>query len=93
MIPPCFLDVHPDHFVLDLCAAPGSKTSQLLEAVRRIASCGPLTFHHGGHCDGATLHCAYSVCSRRAMFARGVHRMDLLCARARTQHVQVGICR
>lgn len=44
MIPPCFLDVHPDHFVLDLCAAPGSKTSQLLEAVRCIASCGPSPF-------------------------------------------------
>jgi hypothetical protein len=39
MIPPCFLDVHADHFVLDLCAAPGSKTSQLLEAVLRV--CAP----------------------------------------------------
>eukprot|EP00927_Polykrikos_kofoidii_P007981 TRINITY_DN1328_c0_g1_i1.p1 TRINITY_DN1328_c0_g1~~TRINITY_DN1328_c0_g1_i1.p1 ORF type:complete len:810 (-),score=172.29 TRINITY_DN1328_c0_g1_i1:88-2517(-) len=31
MIPPLFLDVEPHHMVLDLCAAPGSKTSQLLE--------------------------------------------------------------
>jgi len=31
MIPPLFLDVKPDHWVLDLCAAPGSKTSQMLE--------------------------------------------------------------
>ncbi|GKV18671.1 hypothetical protein SLEP1_g29017 [Rubroshorea leprosula] len=31
MVPPLFLDVHPDHLVLDMCAAPGSKTFQLLE--------------------------------------------------------------
>lgn len=30
-LPPLFLDVRPDHLVLDLCAAPGSKTSQILE--------------------------------------------------------------
>ncbi|CAN8328548.1 unnamed protein product [Cochlearia groenlandica] len=33
MVPPLFLDVHPDHFVLDMCAAPGSKTFQLLEII------------------------------------------------------------
>jgi len=31
MIPPLCLDVGPDHSVLDLCAAPGSKASQILE--------------------------------------------------------------
>ena len=31
MIPPLFLDVQPHHRVLDMCAAPGSKTSQILE--------------------------------------------------------------
>lgn len=31
MLPPLFLDVHPDDIILDMCAAPGSKTSQLLE--------------------------------------------------------------
>jgi tRNA (cytosine34-C5)-methyltransferase len=31
MIPPLFLDVQPQHRVLDMCAAPGSKTSQILE--------------------------------------------------------------
>lgn len=31
MLPPLFLDVQPTDIVLDMCAAPGSKTSQMLE--------------------------------------------------------------
>lgn len=31
MIPPVLLDIKPHHKVLDLCAAPGSKTAQLIE--------------------------------------------------------------
>jgi 16S rRNA C967 or C1407 C5-methylase (RsmB/RsmF family) len=31
MIPPLLLAVEPAHRVLDMCAAPGSKTFQLLE--------------------------------------------------------------
>lgn len=31
MIPPIVLDVQPGHRVLDLCAAPGSKTAQIIE--------------------------------------------------------------
>ncbi|TFK49467.1 S-adenosyl-L-methionine-dependent methyltransferase [Heliocybe sulcata] len=33
MLPPLLLDVQPHHVVLDMCAAPGSKTAQLLEAL------------------------------------------------------------
>ncbi|KAL7747221.1 tRNA (cytosine-5-)-methyltransferase ncl1 [Sorochytrium milnesiophthora] len=33
MIPPLLLDVQPHHLVMDMCAAPGSKTAQLIEAV------------------------------------------------------------
>ncbi|XP_026416639.1 tRNA (cytosine(34)-C(5))-methyltransferase-like [Papaver somniferum] len=35
MVPPLFLDVRPEHFVLDMCAAPGSKTFQLLEIIHQ----------------------------------------------------------
>ena len=34
MLPPILLDVHSDHAILDMCAAPGSKTAQLLELIR-----------------------------------------------------------
>ncbi|KAL0577329.1 tRNA (cytosine-5-)-methyltransferase ncl1 [Marasmius crinis-equi] len=33
MLPPLFLGVEPHHRVMDMCAAPGSKTAQLLEAL------------------------------------------------------------
>jgi 16S rRNA C967 or C1407 C5-methylase (RsmB/RsmF family) len=33
MIPPLVLDVQPGQIVLDMCAAPGSKTAQLLESI------------------------------------------------------------
>ncbi|XP_017229044.1 uncharacterized protein LOC108204226 [Daucus carota subsp. sativus] len=42
MVPPLFLDVRPDHFVLDMCAAPGSKTFQLLEMIYRSVEPGTL---------------------------------------------------
>lgn len=35
MIPPLLLDVRPEHLVLDLCAAPGSKTAQLVEQMHK----------------------------------------------------------
>ncbi|XP_004363856.2 tRNA (cytosine-5-)-methyltransferase NSUN2 [Capsaspora owczarzaki ATCC 30864] len=35
MIPPLFLDVQPHHKVLDMCAAPGSKTGQLVEMLHQ----------------------------------------------------------
>jgi hypothetical protein len=34
MLPPFFLDVHPTDSVLDCCAAPGSKATQVLESLR-----------------------------------------------------------
>ncbi|CAM6097710.1 unnamed protein product [Calypogeia fissa] len=35
MIPPLLLNVEPHHRVLDMCAAPGSKTFQLLEMIHK----------------------------------------------------------
>lgn len=33
MVPPLALNVQPGHKVLDMCASPGSKTTQILEVV------------------------------------------------------------
>lgn len=41
MIPPLFLDVRPEHIVLDMCAAPGSKTAQLIEALHSPITSSP----------------------------------------------------
>ncbi|XP_057431487.1 uncharacterized protein LOC130724305 isoform X2 [Lotus japonicus] len=41
-VPPMFLDVHSNHFVLDMCAAPGSKTFQLLEILHQSSKAGSL---------------------------------------------------
>ncbi|EDV29090.1 uncharacterized protein TRIADDRAFT_19981 [Trichoplax adhaerens] len=38
MIPPLLLDVQPHHYVLDMCAAPGSKTAQLIEFLHQDSS-------------------------------------------------------
>ncbi|KAG0558875.1 hypothetical protein KC19_10G061000 [Ceratodon purpureus] len=43
MIPPLFMDVQPHHKVLDMCAAPGSKTFQLLEMIHRGLKPGELS--------------------------------------------------
>lgn len=40
MIPPLLLDIEPHHLVLDVCAAPGSKTSQLLERLHERCTPG-----------------------------------------------------
>eukprot|EP00798_Chlamydomonas_sp_ICE-L_P013849 gene13849-19772_t len=37
MVPPLFLDAQPHHAVLDMCAAPGSKTFHLIEALHAPA--------------------------------------------------------
>ncbi|KAK6923360.1 SAM-dependent methyltransferase RsmB/NOP2-type [Dillenia turbinata] len=42
MVPPLFLDVHPEHFIIDMCAAPGSKTFQLLEIIHQSSEPGLL---------------------------------------------------
>lgn len=44
MLPPLFLDVRPEHLVLDMCAAPGSKTAQLIEAIHSPVTSKPDAF-------------------------------------------------
>uniref|UniRef100_A0A336KDT8 tRNA (cytosine(34)-C(5))-methyltransferase n=1 Tax=Culicoides sonorensis TaxID=179676 RepID=A0A336KDT8_CULSO len=43
MIPPLVLDVHSHHKILDMCAAPGSKTAQIIEALHNDHEGGPPT--------------------------------------------------
>lgn len=38
MVPPLMLDVQPHHLVLDMCAAPGSKTAQIVEQMTHDAT-------------------------------------------------------
>lgn len=33
MVPPLLMDIQPHQRVLDMCAAPGSKTGQIVEAI------------------------------------------------------------
>ena len=44
MIPPLVLDVKPHHKVLDMCAAPGSKTAQLIELLHAGGTTEPEGF-------------------------------------------------
>lgn len=46
MLPPLLLDIHKDDFILDMCAAPGSKTTQMLEILNNSASHAAQS--HGG---------------------------------------------
>ena len=45
MIPPLLLDVRPGHAVLDTCAAPGSKTAQILEMLHHGVADTPTGMH------------------------------------------------
>ena len=45
MLPPLFLDVQPHHLVLDMCAAPGSKTAQLIESLHSPFTSAPSAYH------------------------------------------------
>jgi multisite-specific tRNA:(cytosine-C5)-methyltransferase len=61
MIPPLVLDVRPEHTVLDLCAAPGSKSAQLIEAIHageeeRVAKVlGGINATGNGHAENGSL--------------------------------------
>lgn len=44
MIPPLLMDIKPHHAVFDMCAAPGSKTAQLVEALHADEKTAPTGF-------------------------------------------------
>eukprot|EP00928_Gymnodinium_smaydae_P046487 TRINITY_DN30978_c0_g1_i1.p1 TRINITY_DN30978_c0_g1~~TRINITY_DN30978_c0_g1_i1.p1 ORF type:complete len:801 (+),score=209.27 TRINITY_DN30978_c0_g1_i1:76-2478(+) len=69
MLPPLFLEPEPHHMVLDLCAAPGSKTSQIVELM------------HSGSTAPTGLVVANELQWRRAnMLAHQVGRLGSPCA-------------
>ena len=67
MIPPYFLDVKPEHNVIDMCAAPGSKTTQVIEMM--------LTQAHGAPVSGIVV--ANEVKAKRCRTLAGrLQRLD-----------------
>eukprot|EP00929_Paragymnodinium_shiwhaense_P032882 TRINITY_DN18166_c0_g1_i1.p1 TRINITY_DN18166_c0_g1~~TRINITY_DN18166_c0_g1_i1.p1 ORF type:complete len:781 (-),score=273.46 TRINITY_DN18166_c0_g1_i1:262-2604(-) len=73
MLPPLFLDIEPHHRVLDLCAAPGSKTTQMLEVM------------HAAHAKGGPPPTGMVVANelqwkRANMLAHQVGRLGSPCA-------------
>jgi 16S rRNA C967 or C1407 C5-methylase (RsmB/RsmF family) len=55
MVPVHLLDVEPHHMVLDLCAAPGSKTSQLQEIMAGVGSTGLIVANDNDQTRAQTL--------------------------------------
>lgn len=73
MLPPLFLEVEAHHLVLDMCAAPGSKTSQMLE-----------TMHWASAMDGAAPPSGFVMANdltwkRANMLAHQVGRLGSPC--------------
>jgi 16S rRNA C967 or C1407 C5-methylase (RsmB/RsmF family) len=70
MIPAALLNPEPHHLMLDMCASPGSKTTQLLEALHRNP--GAFTVTMALHCHS---HQTWSlVRPLRARQAAKMHR-------------------
>merc|ERR1719264_1178460 len=72
MIPPLLLGIRPNESVLDLCAAPGSKTSQLLEMMH---------WEEGeGSAPPQGVVVANELVAKRAdMLTHGLHRLGSPC--------------
>jgi 16S rRNA C967 or C1407 C5-methylase (RsmB/RsmF family) len=66
MIPVVFLGIQPHHRVLDLCASPGSKTTQVLDALHPDG---------GGHAAGFLV--ANDADARRAYILVSEPKMEL----------------
>ncbi|CAM6031783.1 unnamed protein product [Sphagnum compactum] len=73
MVPPLFLDVEESNYILDMCAAPGSKTCQLVELM-----------HQDACRKGKTLPCGVVVANdvdhdRASMMVHQVKRLNSPC--------------
>lgn len=66
MIPPLLLDVHRGQSILDMCAAPGSKTAQLLEYLSHdLMKTGKNAIHHSKYLFDDGLVVANDVDNKR----------------------------
>ena len=73
MIPVFLMDLSPQDFVLDMCAAPGSKTSQMLEIIESKGASLGLSELRGGVV-------ANDMSSKRAwMLAHQLKRINTAC--------------
>ena len=83
MVPPLLLGVQPHHAVLDMCASPGSKTAQMLEALHAGEPAGraPTGFIVANDNDSSRAYMLVHQC-QRALCARAPVRVRVLCARA-----------
>jgi hypothetical protein len=68
MVPPLALNVQPHHRCLDMCAAPGSKTTQILEVCACVCVCVCVCV-----CGGCVCACVEAVC------VEAVYVGDVLC--------------
>lgn len=64
MIPPLCLDVKPHHKVLDMCAAPGSKTAQLIEMLHQNDEAIPSGYIVANDVDNKRCYMMVHQCKR-----------------------------
>jgi 16S rRNA C967 or C1407 C5-methylase (RsmB/RsmF family) len=66
MIPPCVLQVEPHHLTLDMCASPGSKTTQMLEVIQSSVKNGqePKGMVVANDCDTQRAYMLAHQCKR-----------------------------
>lgn len=87
MVPVELADIQAHHRVLDVCAAPGSKTEQLLHALHRVSTCGtaPTGFVVANDADPVRIQ---TLCRRYAR--SGSPSLLVTCCRAEELRARLG---
>ena len=81
MIPTLLLDVKSHHAVLDMCAAPGSKTSQIIEALHVDAAEGevPKGFCVANDANNARCYMLVHQVKKSSVRGRSAQRLAVYC--------------